>query len=443
MRLSLLNVSRLSASRASSFSASRLRSFPCLPASQAMRTKSTFSLSPEHVKVLEATVPAVAAANTDFTKHFYKRLFVAVPCLQNVFNNTNQAKGDQQERLFSSVAEAAVSVLENRSVDMELVHAICHKHCALGVQPGQYGVVGGHILGTIEDLLTKDPAVLEAWGALYGEVAAALQATEAGIYAKVEEKPGGWRGQREFVVARREMVSSCVARVTFEPVDGEPVCEFESGQYTTVWAKPEGWEFGQPRHYTLAFDSETEKGGYSISVRKQGQMSDFLHSADIGTKVKLSPPYGCFTLSPNVWLTDSTTPIVFLSAGVGITPTLAMLEAAEETTAPITWLYANKSGEEHAYRGSLMKLAAHRGNLTRRVWYTDPVEADGAADPIDNASKFHYKGLMDLSKVHDLLHLENPDTVYYFCGPPEWMDMVRVELEGLGVPKERVFFEGF
>jgi len=84
----------------------------------------------------------------------------------------------------------------------------------------------------------------------------------------------------------------------------------------------------------------------------------------------------------------------------------------EKTTGPITWLHANKSGEEHACRSLLMKLAEDRGDLTRRVWHTDATEADGTPDPADDSGgKFHYEGMMDLSKVRDLGHPENPDTV--------------------------------
>ena len=50
-----------------------------------------------------------------------------------------------------------------------------------------YSIVGSHVLGTIEDLLTKDQAVLNAWGTLYGEIANIFVERETEIYASI-----GW-----------------------------------------------------------------------------------------------------------------------------------------------------------------------------------------------------------------------------------------------------------
>jgi nitric oxide dioxygenase len=66
-----------------------------------------FDLSKEVLATVEATLPAVGAAGTDFTKHFYRRLFKAAPELLNVFNQTNQAKGVQPRKLLTTVATAA------------------------------------------------------------------------------------------------------------------------------------------------------------------------------------------------------------------------------------------------------------------------------------------------------------------------------------------------
>jgi nitric oxide dioxygenase len=147
----------------------------------------------------------VAAAGEGFTKHFYARMFAAHPELKNVFNLQNQKTGRQQKALFSAVAASAVSVLETGELPRDMLEGIHQKHCALNVQPGQYSVVGEHILGTIREVLTPAPEVLDAWGALYGAIAAHAIEREEVIYKEAEAKTGGWRGERDFVVARRKM----------------------------------------------------------------------------------------------------------------------------------------------------------------------------------------------------------------------------------------------
>jgi nitric oxide dioxygenase len=172
-----------------------------------------------------------------------------------------------------------------------------HKHCALNVLPEQYDVVGEHILGTIVDLLDPGQDVLDAWGALYGGLAAACVGRSEELYAAMEAKAGGWRGTRGFRVARKTPLSATVCEFDFAPLDGKPIASFLPGQYTTVHAPPGPTvgEYAQPRHYTLVQHPSQNDGEYSIAVKRQaaGQVSKWLHDDVLeGDTVLLSPPFG-------------------------------------------------------------------------------------------------------------------------------------------------------
>lgn len=82
---------------------------------------------------------------------------------------------------------------------------------------------------------------------------------------------------------------------------------------------------------------------YRISVKREqgGVASNFLHDRVAeGSTLELFPPAGQFTL------VDSDRPLVFISGGVGITPTLAMAEAALHAERPITFIHYAKRGEQ-------------------------------------------------------------------------------------------------
>ncbi|KAG7362651.1 nitric oxide dioxygenase [Nitzschia inconspicua] len=347
-----------------------------------------FTVTPKHLETVKATLPLVGQAGTDFTKHFYRRMFAANPGLLNVFNQTNQAVGSQPKKLLETVAVAASAAIETGELPGEAIEGICQKHAALHITLEQYAVVGENLLGTIEDLLTTDQAVLEAWGALYQEIATVFVTREKEIADKVASVPGSWSGRRRFKIVDKEKVSSVITRFKFEPLDGKPTPEFEPGTYTTIWVPfPEGEEClhgaykEQPRHYTLAMprDGEPKNRYMSISVKKEGLVSSILHDSDIGTEWDLSAPHGCFVMSgvEKLWLTENDVPVVFLSAGVGITPVLAMLENIYKTR-PASWLHAAQNGDVHAYRDRLREISAIRaGELIRRVWYEDPLPEDG------------------------------------------------------------------
>jgi nitric oxide dioxygenase len=180
-------------------------------------------------------------------------------------------------------------------------------------------------------------------------------------------------------------------------------------------------------------------------------MSGVLHEATEGTTFELSAPYGCFNLDgvEKLWLSKPDAPVVFLSGGVGITPVLAMLESIY-TTRPASWLHSATNGQTHAYRERLCEIASVRnGALTRRVWYSKPVEADGEPGARDNNSaRFHFKGRMDLvseSKAFapHVLHLGNPEAQYFMCGSPGWMEAQKKGLISLGVDESRIHSEDF
>jgi nitric oxide dioxygenase len=408
-------------------------------------------VSAKSLAVVAATLPLVAKAGTEFTGHFYKRMFEAHPELLNTFNLTNQRRGLQKAALFSAVARSATALVTGGKLPMEMLEGVCQKHCALHVVPAQYDVVAEHILGTITDLLNPGQSVLDAWGELYMALAGHLIRREEAIYSEVETRPGGWRGPRTFVVKEKARKSTHITAFDFVPKDGETVCDFSPGQYVTVWVNPAGTEYRQPRHYSLT--NSPNGTSYSIAVRKVegGLVSSHMHdNVQVGDEIELSAPYGNFNLAgaEQLWTTEIDAPVVLLSAGVGITPMLSMLNSLEDhmlphkTGHPIVWLHAARNGDEHAFRDYIISLAKeHPEEVVRRVWYSHPGANDLRGD--SNTSKYHFDGQMDLTAVKEQLPLGDPRTLYFFCGPIPWMQLVARQLTEFGVPAESLNFEAF
>ena len=80
----------------------------------ATRTLATykFGVSQQDLDTIKGTLPLVAEAGIDFTKHFYSRMFKANPELLNLFNQTNQKLGGQPKKLLKTVAVAAQAAIE-------------------------------------------------------------------------------------------------------------------------------------------------------------------------------------------------------------------------------------------------------------------------------------------------------------------------------------------
>lgn len=85
-----------------------------------------------------------------------------------------------------------------------------------------------------------------------------------------------------------------------------------------------------------------------------GQVSNWLHNhANIGDVVHLAAPAGDFfmAVTPN-------TPVSLISAGVGQTPMLAMLDtlAKANHTAQVNWFHAAENGDVHAFADEVSEL---------------------------------------------------------------------------------------
>ena len=175
------------------------------------------------------------------------------------------------------------------------------------------------------------------------------------------------------------------------------------------------------RSYSLS--GEPGAAPYRVSVKREahGAASAYVHDElRVGDIVQASAARGSFTLRPG------DTPVVLLSAGIGVTPVLAMLHAlaAEASTREIWWLYGTRNGREHPFaeeaRG-LLKALAHRHSY---VCYSSP-------DPEDRPNvDFDAPGHLNMRVLQELNVPRNGD--FYICGPSTFMSDLTAGLTGLG-----------
>ncbi|MGO1190382.1 NO-inducible flavohemoprotein [Vibrio casei] len=380
-------------------------------------------LSQSTIDIVKSTAPLIAEAGPSLTAHFYERMFKHHPELKDVFNITHQETGSQREALFNAVYGYA-SNIDNIEVLLPVVEKIAQKHTSFNITADQYQIVGTHLLATIDELMNPGQAVLDAWAEAYGLLANIFINREEEIYQQKEQEIGGWRGTREFKVIEKTQESNVITSFVLTPVDGQPVIGYRPGQYIGVYLNSDKLEFQEIRQYSL---SDAPNGNtYRISVKREdkGIASNYLHThVNLGDSVQLAAPAGDFFIT-----TESNTPIAFISAGVGLTPMLSMLESIKEThQAPIHWLHATDNSERHGFKARLNELTDSITHLNQYSWYKD-----GEAD---------FNGLMDLSQIQNELNWQETD--FYLCGPVVFMQYVAKQLVTLKVPEENIHYECF
>lgn len=383
-------------------------------------------LSEQHRDLVKATVPLLEAGGEALTRHFYGIMLDEYPQVRPLFNQAHQASGAQPRALANGILQYARHI-DHLDALGPLVGQVVQKHVSLQVLPEQYPIVGSCLLRAIREVLgaqVATDAVIAAWAAAYQQLADLLIGAEEGVYADSAAAPGGWRGARPFQVARKVIESDEIVSLYLQPADGGPVMAFRPGQYIGLKLTVDGQEVR--RNYSLSAPSNGST--YRISVKREpgGLVSNFLHDAvATGATLELFPPAGDFVLQPG------SRPLVLISGGVGITPTLPMLHAAHEQNRPVTFVHFARSGRVHAFRDWVDDLVARHAHARRFYCYEErgatPADAHGRPS----------------AELLDRWMLASRDVDAYFVGPPPFMGAIKRMLGKLGVHAGQMHWEFF
>lgn len=398
------------------------------------------ALSAHQKSIVKATAPVLQEHGVAITSTFYKRLLDHHPPLRNIFNTAHQETGAQPAALAHAVWAYANNI-DHLDALTAAVSRIGNKHASLDVQPDQYPIVGQELLASIKEVLgdAATEEIMDAWKAAYGQLADIFVGFERNLYKEAEETPGGWNGWRPFTVAKKVHESDEIVSFFLEPTDKGALPGFKSGQYVSVRVFLPELGVYQPRQYSL---SDTPHGKhFRISVKKEaargeipaGRISNVLHEhVPEGAQIEVSMPRGDFSLD-----LDADTPVVLISAGVGITPMLSMLGAVigQSKTRPVSFIHAVRHGRVHAMKDYLLRLMPQHPQVKKAIFYERVEESDRKGLDYD------FEGRIVLDRIKDMVLL--PDAHYYLCGPVPFMQFQQRALEALGVPKERIHSEVF
>jgi nitric oxide dioxygenase len=385
-------------------------------------------LSASDRAIVKSTVPLLESGGEALITHFYKLLLDRYPQVRPLFNQAHQASGDQPRALANGVLMYARHIDQLDQLG-DLVAKIINKHVALQILPEHYPLVGECLLESIREVLGAEIAtdeVIGAWGRAYQQLADILIGAEESIYDEKAHAVGGWRGAREFKVVAKTAESAEITSFYFAPADGRPILQFTAGQYIGMQLRVNGEEIR--RNYSLS--ALVGNNQYRISVKREpgGRASNYLHDQlQVGDSINLFPPSGEFTLA------DSEKALVLISGGVGITPTLTMLEAALQTQRPIYFIHCARNGSVHAFRGWIEDLASKHPQLQRFYCYAED-------DGISPAA--HATGLLDQTRLEQWLP-QNRDVDAYFLGPKGFMAAIKRQLKAAGVPDAQARYEFF
>jgi ferredoxin-NADP reductase/MOSC domain-containing protein YiiM/ferredoxin len=278
------------------------------------------------------------------------------------------------------------------------------------------------------------PALSPGWRvsfrALLGQRDDATGGGNAGLVAL--GPPPAWPGFRPMRVVAKRSETATVLSVELEVDDGATLPHALPGQFVTLKLEPGDGAPPLVRSYSLSGAPDRPRYRIAVKVEPHGVAGGYLRAAvEVGDRIKVAAPRGQFTLD------RSAHPVVLVSAGVGVTPVLAMLYALHDSqsTRDIWWLYGTRNGAEHAFAQETRSLLAALPNAHSRVWYSRP-------NPEDHIG-IDYDELGHITPERIAATGTPIDGEFYLCGPTSFMAAITAGLETLGVPTAHVHTEAF
>jgi ferredoxin-NADP reductase/MOSC domain-containing protein YiiM/ferredoxin len=250
--------------------------------------------------------------------------------------------------------------------------------------------------------------------------------------SNVSLSPPAWRGFRPMRIAAKVRESTDVISLVLEPVDARSLATPLAGQFIVLRLLPQRETSPLMRSYSLSGAPNAARYRVSIKCETAGAVGAYLdREVGLGDTLEVSAPRGSFTLEPGE------RPLVLASAGIGITPVLAILHglAAEPSAREIWWLYGARNGKHHPFAlesRALLRLLPHGRS---RIWYSRATAEDRLGTDFDAAGHLTVASF-DALKV-------SRDADFYLCGPAAFMRALCTDLADWGVPHTRIHTETF
>jgi ferredoxin-NADP reductase len=278
------------------------------------------------------------------------------------------------------------------------------------------------------------PALSPGWQDSFRDLLAATENGDSATAPPIGTEPApparpAWAGFRALTVTRIIPESAAVSSIYLAAADGAALPAARAGQYLTVRI-PTAGQPAPVRSYSLS--SAPGASPYRISIKREphGVASSYLNcTLRPGTTLQVAAPRGGFVLE------SGTGPVLLISAGIGVTPVLAMLHqlAPRHSTREVWWLNGARAPREHPFAAEAHTLLASLPHGHEHVYYS-------AATREQLPSRVH-AGRLSKDKLARLDIPASADA--YICGPASFMTYMQRALTAIGIDPARIHTELF
>jgi ferredoxin-NADP reductase/MOSC domain-containing protein YiiM len=262
------------------------------------------------------------------------------------------------------------------------------------------------------------PALSPGWQGSFRELL-----DEAAAAPEQARDETAWPGFRPLRVTEVVAETDTVTSIGLASPDGTPLPAARAGQYLTVRV-PGAGEPAPVRSYSLSSAPGADRYRISVKHEPHGTVSGYLTSrVRVDEVLDVAAPRGEFVLA------DGAGPLLLISAGIGVTPELAMLHecVSRHRDREVWWLHSARTPRDQALGDEAQALLAALPHVHEHAFWS----RGGGPD----AGRLTKEKLADLGLP--------PDADAYLCGPASFTTDVEQALAALGLPPDRIHTELF
>ncbi|CUH52126.1 FAD-binding oxidoreductase [Shimia marina] len=237
---------------------------------------------------------------------------------------------------------------------------------------------------------------------------------------------------RQLMVTQKVDEAADITSFYLSTTDQDPLPPFKAGQHLPISVAIPSTGAKLRRTYSLSGKSGADQFRISVKREPNGLVSRHLHDViTVGDILEARLPSGDF-IAP-----EGTTPLVLVSAGVGLTPMLSMLHDATNhaTARPVWFVHGTRNGQHHALRQEVDRLITKAPQATKQIFYSAPSPLDQQGRDFDIKGRITAKHLLALNT--------GPQADYMLCGPVEFISKLTSDLKSAGIAEKHIHFETF
>ncbi len=253
-----------------------------------------------------------------------------------------------------------------------------------------------------------------------------------GLTGAIPVPPPAWVGFRSMTVIDVHYETAQVKSVLLAAEDGTEVPNWLAGQSITVRIFPAGDGAALVRSYSLSNEPGATCLRISVKQEPHGAASGYIHAAvRTGDRLDVAAPRGNFVLP------EGEAAVILVSAGVGVTPVLAMLHwlVNHDRMREVWWLHGARDGSEHVFAAESRALLSQLPHSQCHVFYSRPGTDDVAG------RDYTHEGRMSAGSLGAMSLPDNAEA--YVCGPTSFMAELSAGLLEQGLAQSRIHVEAF